>query len=422
MAFPICTLLTLLLLSSTVYSATPVVIFTYQSQNISYQTWFDYLTLCFAPLIAHIIAGVSSPIVIPSYSKQPSWSACLPNYNPVSIVWRWYAIGDRRARARNWDAADMAACNAAFWDAREARWDGSEDIMLRSRAWIIKVPEKKYVPLISASCLTTIILALQGVQAGFLIFATLKKNNTNHFAQGLPNVFIALGYAGLVRLPAALWLSGDYAYLDVAQTETDSGQNIADTPAADMKQAGDSLLELNSRRTPTTTAIVSPLATNLSNLSALTNTDKPRLYSTHSRVGLLYRIWWFLSVVGLMGGGAVSTSHLIWSNPPSFRYVSISHLLFNIMYFAISTSIVLIISTYILLGRTSSTLIPCIHATWYKVHTVVLAVLALTTVIVTGLETRQLQNGDLSTLPQFLCNNMRLDCVPVERGHGNFNV
>ena len=217
-------------------------------------------------------------------------------------------------------------------------------------------------------------------------------------------------------------MSGDYAYLDVAQTETDSGQNIANTPAADMKQAGDSLLELNSRRTPTTTAIVSPLATNLSNLSELTNTDKPRLYSTHSRVGLLYRIWWFLSVVGLMGGGAVSTSHLIWGNPPSFRYVSISHLLFNVMYFAISTSIVLIISTYILLGRTSSTLIPCIHATWYKVHTVVLAVLALTTVIVTGLETRQRQNGDLSTLPQFLCNNMRLDCVPVERGHGNFNV
>src|SRR5271154_7311880 len=133
MPFPICTLLSLLLLSSTAHSATPIVLYTHQSQNIPFQIWFEYLTLCFAPLIPHIFGGVSSPIVIPSYSKPPPWSACLPHYNPVSVVWRWYAIADRRLRACNWDSADMAACNAVFWDARKARWDGSEDIMLRSR-------------------------------------------------------------------------------------------------------------------------------------------------------------------------------------------------------------------------------------------------------------------------------------------------
>ena len=158
MSFPVYTLLSLLPLSRTAYSATPIVLFTPQSQHILFQNWFDYITLCFAPLIAHIVGGVSSPISIPSDSKPPSWSACLPHYNPISVVWRWYAIADRRFRAYNWDAADMAACNAVFWDSEKARWDGSEEVMLRSRAWLIKVPEQTHVSLLSASGLTTAVL------------------------------------------------------------------------------------------------------------------------------------------------------------------------------------------------------------------------------------------------------------------------
>src|SRR5436190_10471096 len=135
MPFPICSLLTLLLallLSRPAYSATPpIVLFTHQSQQIRFQSWCLYITLCFAPLIAHVVAGVSSPIVVPPDSKEPPWTACLPHYNPISIIWRWFAIADRRLRARDWDAADMAACNAIFWDAEKARWDGSKDICQR---------------------------------------------------------------------------------------------------------------------------------------------------------------------------------------------------------------------------------------------------------------------------------------------------
>jgi hypothetical protein len=426
MSFPVCTLLSLLLLSRTAYSATPIVLFTLQSQHILFQNWFDYITLCFAPLIAHIVGGVSSPILIPSDSKPPSWSACLPHYNPISIVWRWYAIADRRFRAYNWDAADLAACNAVFWDSEGARWDGSEKIMLRSRAWLIKVSEQSYVPLLSASSLTTAILTLQGVQASFIIFRFLNPDTTYHIGQGLPNVFIPIAILGLMRLPAALWLSDDYGYLDIAQTAGNSGRNAVETSAATMEEVGDRLLELEPRASKcanvTHTTIVSPLSTTLSNLSGITITDKRRLHFSNSPLGLAYRVWWSLSITGLLSAAAVSCSYLIWGNARSFRYISMSHLLTNIMYFALTTATVLITNTYIFLGRTTSTLIPCIHATWYKMFTVMLAAMGLVIVLIAALETRQLYNGDLSTLPEFQCNKTTGFCIPVTRGHGNSNL
>jgi hypothetical protein len=427
MSFPVYTLLSLLLLSRTAYSATLIVLFRHQCQHITFQNWFDYITLCYAPLIAHIVGGVSSPIVIPSDSKSPPWSACIPHYNPISVVWRWYAIADRRFRAYGWDAADMAACNAVFWDAEKARWDGSEEIMLRSRAWLIKVPEQTYVPFFSASSLTTMILTLQGVQASFIIFWSVSPGNKYHknpYNQGLSNVFIPIAILALMRLPAALWLSDDYRYLGIAQKAGDSGRNAAETPAAPLEDVGDRLLDLDPHTSKPShaTSIVSPLSITLSNISELTTTNKRRLRSAHSPLGLVYRIWWFLSITGLLSAAAVSTSHLLWGNPPSFRYVSLSHLLVNILYFVISAATVLMTSTYIFLGRTTSTLIPCIHATWYKVFTVVLAAMALVTVIVSALETRRLSNGDLSSLPEFQCNKTTGFCIPVARGHGNSNV
>lgn len=414
MQYLICTLLTLLPLFRTAHSATPVILFSHQSQHIPFQSWFEYLTLCFAPLIAHLAGGVGSPIIIPSNSKSPSWSACLPHYNPISIVWRWYAIGDRRVRAYSWDAADMAASNAFFWDSEKACWDGSEDIMLRSRAWIVKLPEQTYVPLLSASSFTTAVLILQGVQAGFIIFSTLNPNSIYHFGQGLPNIFIPLAILGLTRLPAALWLSGDYAYLDLAHNGSGEERHITETRAGDMEEP--------KRTTTTATALISHLSPTNSHIPELTTSDKCRVHSIHSAIGLLYRIWWFLSISGLLSGAGVSASRILWGNLPSFRYVSLTHLLENVMYFVLSTAAVLITCTYILLGRTRSTVIPCIHETWYKILTVFLAVIGFVTIIVAVLETRQLHDGTLSTLPEFQCNQTSGLCVPVARGRGNSNT
>jgi hypothetical protein len=414
MQYPICTLLALLLLSRTAHSATPIVLFTHQSQHLLFQNWVEYITLCFAPLVAHLVGGVSSPIIIPSDSKPPSWSACLPHYNPTSVVWRWYAISDRRVRACSWDAADMAACNAVFWDSKKARWDGSEDIMLRSRAWIVKLPRQTYVPLLSASSFTTAVLTLQGVLAGFLIFASLNPQTTYHLAQGLPSVFIPLAILGLMRLPVALWLSDDYTFLDLAHNGSSNESHITETLAGEMEEP--------KRTTPTATALISPLSPTNSHIPELTTSDKCRVHSIHSAIGLLYRVWWFLSISGLLSAAAVATTRILWGNLRSFRYLSLSHLLENVMYFILSTTTILITCTYILLGRTHSTLIPCIHETWYKMLTVLIVAMGFATIIVAVLETRQLHDGTISTLPEFQCNQTSGLCVPVARGHGNFNT
>ena len=70
----------------------------------------------------------------------------------------------------------MAACNALFWDAEQKRWDGSEEIMVRSRAWITKIPEKPHVRLLSASFLNTMVLTFQGIQVmDFIIEGLLRR-------------------------------------------------------------------------------------------------------------------------------------------------------------------------------------------------------------------------------------------------------
>ena len=415
------TLLAILLLSRTAHSITPVILFTQQSQNILFQDWFNYITLCFAPLIAHVIAGVASPTVINPHAKEPTWSALLSHFNPISIVWRWYAIADRRLRAYSWDAIDMVACNAVFWNTENARWDGSEEIMVRSRAWITRTPRLSHVSLVSTSGLTTVILTLQGTRACFLIFASLNPKTTYGFAQGLPSVFLPLGCLGLMRLPAALWLSDDHIYLEVPETDSYSAQNVGEPSAAIVEEVGGSLCELDpltSNRAVATAAVTPPFTTH-SHLSELTTSIRPRLHSKNTRIAFLYRIWWFISIIGLVGGSAMSTLSFSWSHSP---YMSLSGLLFNVLYFILTTATVLITCTYILLGRTQSTLIPCIHATWYKVFTVVLIVMAVVTTIVTALETRQLLDGSLTTLPEFQCNTTAGLCVPVSRGHGNSNI
>jgi len=132
----------------------------------------------------------------------------------------------------------MAACNAVFWDSKKAQWDGSEDIMLRSPGWITKVPAQKYVPLLSVLSLMTAVLTLQGVQASFIIFSRLNPKSTYRLGQGLPYVFIPPGCLGLMRLPAALWLSDDYEYSNVSETGNGSRRNVADSPTATKEGAG----------------------------------------------------------------------------------------------------------------------------------------------------------------------------------------
>ena len=190
-----------LLLCPGVHSAfvVPKILFTYQSQDISFPQWMDYITVCFAPLVAHVAGGVVSPTILGSPSQGPTWISYLTHFNPISIIWRYYIIVDRRVRARSWDQCDMAACNAVFWDAERKRWDGSEEIMVRSRGWITKMPEKPRVRFLSASSFTTLVQTEQGAQMMYYI-AQGYIAGSRHVPLGLPGVFAGLQLAGAYKV------------------------------------------------------------------------------------------------------------------------------------------------------------------------------------------------------------------------------
>ena len=78
--------------------------FNYQSQSISFGDWMLLLTLCFAPLIAHLVAGVpptgeltqnlilclssnplSQPLPLPATLDRPRLSL-QPNLNPLALL------------------------------------------------------------------------------------------------------------------------------------------------------------------------------------------------------------------------------------------------------------------------------------------------------------------------------------------------
>jgi hypothetical protein len=92
--------------------------------------------------------------------------------------------------------------------------------------------------------------------------------------------------------------------------------------------------------------------------------------------------------------------------------------MFNGMYFILTSCGLLIICTYILVGRSRTTIIPCIHSTWYKIFTIMLIIMALMSLITSGLETRKLKNGTTTIFPEFDCSNMTL-CIPVGKGQGD---
>jgi hypothetical protein len=277
--------------------------------------------------------------------------------------------------------------------------------------------------------LTTVILTFQGVQASWIIFSRLKPGGTLNFGSGLPNVFIPLGCLGLARLPAALWLLSDYSYAEPGEMEDKScGRDIdldileAHTATTKKEDASDHLSSSCPSKSVGFTSTFLPTATTTSNESS---TISSRLYSLTSRRALVYRAFWILAALGLLGGSATSTTRLFWGYSASFPYISVSRILFDVLYFIMTTSTLIIIIPYILTDRTSSTIIPCIHSLWYKLFTLFFIALSIVVVVIECLETRQLGAWDITTLPEFYCNKTSaalVKCFPVGKGKGNFNV
>ncbi|KAH0565443.1 hypothetical protein GP486_001160 [Trichoglossum hirsutum] len=320
--------------------------------------WINVLTLCLAPLASHIVFGLAEPVVLAG--KHPPWTERLPLFNPVSIIWRYFAITDRRIRAKCWDRADMAACNAAFWDGE--RWDGSEEVMVASRRLLTKLPTRSHVLIVSGSTIATLTMALQGVQAITMIVNGATLLVGSHI-DGLPALFSFLAIMGFSRLGPALWLSNEYGY-------TDGGEPGKQSP---MGTHGYLPVVDDTDREPSevTREMISK-----------------RLHPVLHWRGILFRAIGFLTALVTIGLSIMSMLRgIVWQFPgdPDNRPLSVSSILMTAMYLPLVLGTLIIHTAYIASG---STVLPCVQSLWYKLYTYVLILLASLAFVAGAFETR----------------------------------
>lgn len=101
--------------------------------------------------------------------------------------------------------------------------------MLKSRAFCTRIPSLRRISLTSISAATTLIVTIQGVQSVYPPLAGFfggEGSSIGYFAFSLAfnSIFFAIAFLGLMRLPAALWLTDDYSYMDIDRMERRRGE------------------------------------------------------------------------------------------------------------------------------------------------------------------------------------------------------
>ena len=371
-----------------------------KTNTLRLEDWLSILTLCFAPLIAHVISGV--PIVVLRCPDSVSWLDYLCLYNPTTIVWRYLAIADRRIRyRRSWSAADMAASNALFWTSHG--FDGSEEMMWQSRAFCTRAPNRNHTEMVSTDALKTLITTLQGIQAlvvlirGILAMAGIgNKFFTSILA--MDTIFYPLSIFGLLRLFAAPWLTEAYSYAEhgdfmgrigSSQPPSLTSLSYPPPPTAEEDAANKPFPETGNTSSMT---LLEPYEHDLVNTSRPTGNSYPTI---------IVRACYVLLMCGILG---ICICYIapVNSGPSSYFTQSSSSLLWlaGALYIFFSSMTILLLIIYLIrTRRTTTTVIPCIHTWWYRVYTLVLVAAMVTLVVLSGVYTRRTACGKLTVIP-----------------------
>lgn len=350
-----------------------------QSQDIDFADWISLITLGLAPLIAHLAAGAPQPSYLTS--NRPRWHDCICHYIPTSIVWRYAAITDRRIRSRGWDVASIAAANALFWTPQG--WNGSEEMVERSLEYCTYLPETTRAEILSWDLAKTLITTLQGLQA--LFYLGTNSSQIGRVDATVDMIFSPLAVLGLYRLSAALWLSNQFAFAPHNQFQALGGTR---------RLSLDSLLQIP---------------------------EKVAAHGHHHRdtaylPSRLFRSVFFLLMLMLW---AALLFHTFGSVILSIQ--SLSFLVCIILYHLIMVPSLVVIGYYFARGMTTSTIIPCISATWYKIYSVAMMCLMLGLIVISSLETRKTPCGVWTVTSGFdgdyrACKTTNSELIRVDPG------
>ena len=236
--------------------------------------------------------------------------------------------------------------------------------MVRKIGSDTKTPPSHRVSWVSKSIFHTLIVSLQGVQAAYItaIHPIKKEAVPGH---PLPYIFFPLALLGLLRLPAALWLTEEYGYRE--------GEDRV--PQRRGNEEMDLLLQ---EQAPPTDG--KPLV---------------RFYPQWSWKGIVVRIV-FLGALLAMTLGVVLAIVMRWG--PATKH-SLSALLTGVYYLFLLTCTTSTLLIYILMGKGNTTVIPCIESPFYKAYTYSLFSLSIGYIVIAALETRRTACGLYTTSP-----------------------
>lgn len=341
-----------------------------QSNELSLSDWVSVLTLCLAPLIAHMVAGAPEKGFIADTS--PKWHDSICFYNPTSIMWRYYAILSRRIRAKDWCVMDMVTANTVFWTSYG--WNGSQylAVAVQKRYYWTRLPERAIPPIMSI--LKTLVVTIQGIQAMAFAFnsASAGESTTNLHSLsvdgglGVNAVFFPLAILGVLRLLSALYLSDEHNF----------------TVAGGVPSWNEETLELM------------PITNHVDPERNWTGLACEESYYTHTIwTDRLLRTFLMVFILGLW--------ILLFLNSFPSMAIPTSNFGMILMYHFLIGSSTIVIGYYFVRGTSlSTTAIPCINTAWFKVYTVMLYLFMFAVLILFAIETRKTWCGTYTTWPE----------------------
>lgn len=378
----------------------PLHSFNYQSSDIHFSDWISLITLCLAPLVAHVAAGAPQPSYL-TYSRTPKWHDRICHYNPTSILWRYFAIADRRLRARGWDVADIAAANALFWT--DAGWDGSERVAEESLSFCSRLPAHARTEVFSWDMIKTIVIGLQAAQAFYSIGGSLFGPGISDYIYrfALDSIFLPIGCLGLYRFCVAFWITENFAFINVSDPMSIAVGRLQVLPERRDISAG------NKPSAPETD-VQMEVTGRLSIDSFLEHPTRgehhaSRFFPTSQWSSRTLRIVWMLPLLTLTAFCVIFVAPwpfwnqgrwagAKWGLPAS----AFSMVIFYLVIFGFSS---LILLYYFIRGANTTTIIPCVSMLWYKIYTVFISFAMVLSVLMVALETARTPCGTYSVWP-----------------------
>ncbi|KAI0201365.1 hypothetical protein F4808DRAFT_424949 [Astrocystis sublimbata] len=242
-----------------------------------------------------------------------------------------------------------------------------------SRPYCLRLPDRSHAALFSADSMKTVIVTLQGAQAAYVLVGTFCGVHEFSANLGVDTAFSTFAIFSLWRLGEAMWLTDDYMFT-FKHSVIKPSFNLERT-----ERSFDSLLERTS------------IDTGLIGRYKPTSTWPSRLCRTAYIVALAS--FWVIDVL--------LSLPVCWSGYPckdGFNHAA-STVIQIVFLFTIATSSLILHLYYFYKGRTTSTIIPCISSTWYKIYSFAIALAAVTLLVLSAVETRKTPCGKYTKLP-----------------------